>query len=177
MRRTPLVLVTLLTFACTGPDDPAGGPMAPDDAPVQTDSTVYHLRHVDGEYDAWAAATYTNRTGAPVYFARCSGAATGPLFYLRRTGADSARSSFIGEGWACVGGVPTGMVLPGASLSTRVWLGSTDSPNAQPPIRSDERVGSFRVEFLLCARAETDSDNCRPVPPPARQSNAFEVRF
>ena len=59
----------------------------------------------------------------------------------------------------------------------RVWLGSTESPNANPPIRPSERVGRFRVEVELCAAAVEDSDFCVPVPQAQRQSNAFDVVF
>jgi hypothetical protein len=148
-----------------------------DASPVQTDSLQYHLRKVPGAYDAYATATYVNRTGGPVYFARCGSAATGPLFYLRRSGPDSTAAAFIGAVWACVGGVPTGTLAPGEALSVRVWLGSTESPNANPPIRPSERVGRFRVEFALCAAPAADSDYCVPVPQAQRQSNAFDVLF
>jgi hypothetical protein len=73
--------------------------------------------------------------------------------------------------------VPTGVVPPGGTLAARVWLGSLESPHAVPPIRPEERVGRFRIEFRLCAAPEADSDYCKLLPRAARESNEFEVRF
>jgi len=142
-----------------------------------TDAAVYTLAREDGGYAATALATYTNSTGRPVYYRRCTRESTGPMYGLRRTGEDSTARSFVLAVWACVGGVPTGRVLPGGSLSARVSLGSTDSPQAQPPITPEERVGQFRIEFALCAQHADDSDDCEALPQSARESNAFELRF
>lgn len=145
--------------------------------PVLTDAPSYTLEREDGGYTAEALATYTNSTGRPVYYQRCTREFTGPINWLRRTGADSTARSFVGGAWACVGGVPTGRVLPGGSLSARVFLGSTDSPQAHPPIAPEERVGRFRIEFALCSQHADDSDDCEALPQAARESNAFELRF
>jgi hypothetical protein len=118
--------------------------------------------------------TPTDRT---VFYQRCVRESTGPIYWLRRTGPDSNASAFVGGAWACVGGVPTGRVRPGETLTARVWLGSTDSPHAQPPITPAQRVGQFRIEFALCAEYADDSDECVALPAAARESNAFEVRF
>jgi hypothetical protein len=99
------------------------------------------------------------------------------MYGVRRTGEDSTARSFVLAVWACVGGVPTGRIPPGGSLSARVSLGSTDSPHAQPPIAPEERVGRYRIEFALCAQPAGDSDDCEALPQAARESNAFEVRF
>lgn len=148
-----------------------------DDSPIHTDSLVYHLRALPGEYDASAVATYTNRTGAPVHFARCTRESTEPISRLRRSGPDSTIGIAGGIDWACIGGVSTGVVPPGGRLTARVWLGSLESPHAVPPIRPGEGVGRFRIEFRLCAAPEADSDDCKLLPSTARRSNEFEVRF
>ena len=176
----PLVAAAL---ACGGTDvGPEAGPedfaLPPGAAsPIVTDASAYTLTKVPGGYDAFAEAVYTNRAGRTVYYQRCLGDSEGPIYWLRRTGPDSTAPSFAGSAWACVGGVPTGRVRPGEALRARVWLGSTDSPNARPPISPAERVGRFRIEFALCTGPEADSDDCEPLPAPARESNAFEVRF
>ena len=166
-------------FACGGsnvaPEDfvlPPGAPPA-----VRTDAGVYVLARVDGGYEAEALATYTNTTSRIVYYQRCTREYPGPIYGLRRTGPDSTARTFLGTVWACVGGVPTGRVLPDATLSARVSLGSTDSPSAQPPITPGERVGRFRIEFSLCAQYADDSDDCVALPQAARESNAFELHF
>ena len=181
----PRYLVTLIAIplgfalACSGsnlgPEDFVVPPGSP--PPIVTDAAVYVLEDQDGGYAAEALATYTNSTGRPVYYQRCTPDITGPIHWLRRTGADSTARVFAGDVWACVGGVPTGRILPGESLSARVSLGSTDSPLAQPPIASGERVGQFRIEFALCAQPANDSDACQALPQAARESNPFEVRF
>jgi hypothetical protein len=148
-----------------------------DASPVQTDSLIYHLRRTPGEFSAYVSAVYRNTTADPVYFARCNPAATGPMFWSRRTGPDSTRSFFTDWGWACVGGVPTGTLMPGDSLIVSVRFGSVDQPMMQPPLQPDELVGDFRVQLLLCVRPEQDSDHCSPSPQAQRSSNAFSVRY
>jgi hypothetical protein len=174
-----LIVIPLAgTLACggstVGPEDFTVPPGAA--PPVVTDAAVYTLEHQDGGYVAEAVATYTNSTGRLVYYQRCTPEDTGPINWLRRTGEDSTARVSVGGAWACVGGVPTGQVLPGESLSARVSLGSTDSPQARPPITPEERVGRFRIEFALCARHADDSDNCEALPQAARESNAFDLR-
>ena len=181
MRNDTLVLGLALAAAVAcgstdvDPGDFTPAPGAP--APISTDAPVYTLTKVSGGYDAEALAVYTNTTGRTVYFARCTSEARGPLFFVRRTGADSTAASFVGGIWACVGGVPTGRVRPGGSLSARVWLGSTDSPNARPPITMADRIGQFRIAFQLCAEPAADSDECVLLPAAARESNEFELRL
>lgn len=176
-----LMLACAVSASCSGHREIAGVPddasLTRDASPVQTDSVLYHLRKVPGMYDAYVVATYVNRTGSPVYYARCMPGNTGPLFALRRTGPDSTARSFIGADWACVGGVPTGVLPAGEALGLRVWVGSTESPNANPPVAPSERVGRFRVLLALCAAPVTDSDRCAPLPLAQGQSNAFEVTF
>lgn len=175
--------ISAAVLACASAREvPTAGPsgaqiVSRDDSPIQTDSLVYHLRTLPGKYDASAVATYTNRTGAPVHFARCTRDSTGPIHRLRRSGPDSTIGIAGGTDWACVGGVPTGVVPPGGRLTARVWLGSWESPHAVPSIRPEQRVGRFRIEFRLCTAPEADSDDCKLLPRAARQSNEFDVVF
>jgi hypothetical protein len=142
-----------------------------------TDASIYTLTRVDGGYEAEALAVYTNSTGRPVYYARCKPESSRPMYGVRRTGPDSTAPAFVGGVWACVGGVPTGRVDPGETLSARVWLGSWDSPEAQPPITDAMRAGRFRIVFALCTSHVDDSDGCEPLPAAAAESNAFEIRL
>lgn len=171
----PLSAVLACSASVVGPEDFMLPPGAP--PPVVTDAVVYTLIHEPGGYAATALATYTNTTGRPVYYQRCTRESTGPIYGLRRTGKDSTARSFVFAVWACVGGVPTGRIPPGGSLSARVSLGSTDSPHAQPAIAPEERVGRFRIEFALCAHPANDSDDCEALPQAATESNTFELRF
>jgi hypothetical protein len=112
-----------------------------------------------------------------VYFARCTGSDTLPIFYPRRTGADSTRRFFTDWAWACVGGVPTGTIAPGASVTVSVPFGSIDQPNMQPPLKPEDMIGEFRVVFLLCNAPVSDSDRCAAAPVQTEQSNAFSVHY
>jgi hypothetical protein len=173
MIRSALIWTSFLgVAACTAPDLgpeafalPPGAP-----PPVVTDSLAYTLVHVPGAYRATALATYVNHTGHPVYFARCRANSVGPLTSVRRTGLDSTNAAIVGGVWACVGGVPTGLIARNGSVTTTVDLGSSDSPNAQPPVPLAERTGTFRIELALCARYASDSDHCTPLPQAARES-------
>lgn len=152
-------------------------PVVRDQSPVQTDSLSYGLVRRPGEYRAYVLATYRNTTSTPVYFARCGGRDTYPMFGIARTGADSLRRYFSDWAWACVGGVTNGMLAPGMSMTVRVTLGSVDQPSMQPPLRAEDMIGQFRVELSLCASRVSDSERCTPVPQAARRSNAFVVHY
>ena len=148
-----------------------------DDSPVQTDSLVYHLKRFPSEYRAYVMATFTNNSAAPVYFARCDRRSTTPMFGVRRTGPDSTAKLFSDFAWACVGGVPTGEIPVGGSITVRVPVGSVDQPAMQPPLKREELVGFMRVELSLCKSSLADSDYCDPLPQAKRSSNAFQVRY
>jgi len=175
--------VRLLGFAATYAAALAGcrsavdADLTRDDWPVQTDAVVYTLTREPGAWRAYALATYRNTTGISVAFARCMPSDTLPMFGLRRTGADSSRQLFVDGAWACVGGVPTDSLAPGAAVTVRVALGSMDQPAMQPPLQTDWLIGRMRVQLALCRRQVAASDDCDPVPQAQSQSNAFEVRF
>lgn len=149
---------------------------ARDDSPIQTDALVYRLRRIPGGYDATAIASYTNRTGQPVYFARCDPTSTLPIHFVVREPPDET-PSVVGAVWACVGGVPTGVIAPDSGVTVEVWLGSLDSPNAQPPIRPEERVGLFRIVFQLHHVPGVDPDAETLLPLEERRSNVFRISF
>ena len=150
---------------------------AREDAPIQTDSLVYHLKRVPSAYRAYVVATFRNRSASTVYFARCNRQSTTPMFGVRRTGIDSTAWLFSDVAWACVGGVPTGELAPGDSVTIRVTLGSGDQPAMQPPLRPEHLVGLMRAELSLCRKYSPDSDDCEALPQTERSSNAFLVRY
>ena len=179
-RRRLLIACILLSPACVDgrvPSPLSDGPPARDDSPVQTDSVVYHLQRRASEYRAYVSATFTNRTASPVYFARCNPESTTPMFGIGRTGADSTKAFFSDIAWACVGGVPTGKIVPGGSAAVRIPIGSVDQPAMQPPLTPEQLVGLLRVNLLLCRRYSEDSDFCDAMPEAQRISNAFLVTY
>jgi hypothetical protein len=99
------------------------------------------------------------------------------MFGMSRTGADSTRRFFVDWAWACVGGVPTGVIAPGDSVTVRAPFGSVDQPNMQPPLQAEELVGLFRIYLHLCAKYDSDSDECELLPASERRSNAFLVHY
>ena len=153
-----------------------GGLPVRDASPIQTDSVVYRLIHLPGEYRAYVNATYRNTSGGPVYFAKCSNKSTGPIFSVGRTGPDSLRTYMQDFAWACVGGAPMGIIANGDSVVLRVPVGSSDQPRMQPPLQAEDLIGLLRVNLLLC-RAAANSDDCQTLPRSQRQSNAFLVKY
>jgi hypothetical protein len=172
---------TIALSACAAAQSasgPSGSAKPPwDSSPVQTDSLVYHLRREPSEYRATVTAVYRKRGPGAVYFARCNPASAGPMYNVRRTGADSSRRFFTSWAWACVGGVPTGTVQPGDSIVVQVRVGSLDQPGMRPPLQPADLTGDLRVELALCTRPETNSDHCSAPPQGQRSSNAFSVRY
>jgi hypothetical protein len=148
-----------------------------DSSPLQTDSLIYHLRRLPGQYRAYVTATFHNRTASPIYFARCNRESTTPMFGLRRTGADSARVLFSDFAWACVGGIPTGSIAVGDSVIVKVPAGSLDQKAKQPPLMPEHIVGLMRIELSLCQKSSSDSDYCDQISQAQRSSNAFLVTY
>jgi hypothetical protein len=169
----------LVGIGCSGTtriEAPASA-LTGDDSPAQTDALTYKLLRGVGEWRAHVTVTYYNRTDHPVYYARCGIGVDTPMYGLVRTGADSNRTLFTDWAWACVGGVPTGSIAPGGSVTVQVPLGSVDQPNMQPPLKPEWLTGLMRVQFALCRTFNKDSDYCDPLPQVERRSNAFEVTF
>ena len=113
-----LIVIPLAgTLACgastVGPEDfvlPLGAP-----PPVVTDAAVYTLEDQDGGYVAEAVATYTNSTGRPVYYQRCT-----PEFTGRSPGCDGlGRTAPLACLWAARGRA-SGASLPGGFCRVRV---------------------------------------------------------
>jgi hypothetical protein len=172
---TVAIVVALLSSACGAAR--IADPSVVRGEPIRTDAVEYHLIRMPGEYRTYVTATYTNRTSQPVYFARCTPADARPMFSVRRTGADSTRTFFTDWAWACVGGVPTGKIDPGASVAVRVPFGSVDQPAMQPPLKAGDLAGTFRIVLSLCRDFVSDSDACAPVGDAERISNAFVVSY
>ncbi|MGH7650708.1 MAG: hypothetical protein ACREMS_02595 [Gemmatimonadaceae bacterium] len=174
-RRFVLVLIGwTLTSACST-DRNITGPSR-DDSPVQTDAVTYRLERLPSAYRAYVTATFVNRSASPVYFGRCNPQSTGPMYGLRRTGADSTAALFYDWAWACVGSVPAGEIPVGGSVTVRVPVGSVDQPSMQPPLRPEELVGLMRVELSLC-KDYSDSGDCVPLAQNLSSSNAFLVTY
>ena len=183
--RLTSLLASCIVLACEDPAEPVvpppppppppGPPLVRDASPIQSDSLVYTLKSSPGVYEAWGSFSYTNTTGHTIYFARCFSNSTVPLANIRRSEVDTLLRSAVNVIWACVGGVPSGELAPGATVTIPLFLGSAVSPQAYPPTYAYERVGRFRVSFMLCSALGIDG--CPLLPQPERQSNAFEVRF
>lgn len=180
MRRR-LGALLLAALACAEPTETVvPDPDLPtrDQSPMQTDQLTYQLVRGESEFRTIVRAKYVNTTGAPVYYARCLSNSTGPMFHRARTGPDSTRRFFTdSDTWACVGGVPTGVIAPGDSVEVTVPFGSFDQPRMQPPLEPEDMVGLFRVYLSLCETFEADSDDCRPSPAAQRRSNAFLIHY
>ena len=141
---------------------------------MRTDSRVYHLVRGDRDYRATVTASYVNRTGAPVHFARCTSDWSTPKFGIARTGRDSTAPLLTCLAWACVGGVPTGVIAPGDRVTIRALLGGMDQT---PPADSAFYVGRMRIHLELCRRHSGDSDRCERLPASESRSDAFTVRY
>jgi hypothetical protein len=148
-----------------------------DASPLQTDSVSYKLVRKPHEHSTVIVGTFRNTTELPVYFQRCMPRDSTPMFNIGRTGPDSARSFFVDWAWACVGGVPTGILAPGQSVTIRARVGSVDQPSMQPPLKPGELVGLLRIRLVLCAHFRDDSDDCERLPDPFGRSNAFLVHY
>ena len=174
-----LAILLLGTLSCAGhdlgPSDFLLPPGAP--APVMLDAAVYTLTRVPGGYDATAVASYTNQSGHRIYYRRCLPTSATPTFSLVQTAGTTIAPSVVGAPWACVGDVPTGTLAPHATIAVRVALGSSDSPEAEPPVQPDQRTGYFRVLLDLCMTPASNSSDCDPLPSSARESEVFELRL
>ena len=171
VHRVALEVLLITMVACS---DSGTAPGLDSDAPIQTDALSYQLRREPGGYEAEAVAVFVNRSSAEVHFRRCTSGSGGPMHFVVREPPDRTRT-FVGGAWACIGGAPSGRLAVGDSLVATVWLGSLESPRANPPILMEHRTGSFRIFFDLCVSAVADSDDCQLVPPEQRRSNLFQI--
>ena len=179
--RHVLVLIAMAAGGCSraAVDAPvvSPGPLR-DASAVATDTTVYWLHDAGGALIARATATYVNRTAERVYFGRCMPNDAFPMYWFRRTGADSLKVTEFGSAWACVGGVSPGVVEPGATLSFQLLLYARADYNGQPPPNPAARVGLFRAELpLVRCTGGALGTGCTMLAQPDRQTNAFDVRF
>ena len=175
--RVVVIAVGLVTTAAGCNDITALSAPPRDASPLQTDSVSYKLVRTPHEFSAVVTGTFRNTTEAPIYFKRCMPRDSTPMFRLGRTGPDSTRPFFVDWAWACVGGVSTGVLQPGQSVTIRARVGSVDQPSMQPPLRPHELVGLLRIRLSLCARFVEDSDYCDELPHPHGRSNAFLVHY
>ena len=154
--------------------DPVGPPR--DDSPLQTDQTAYRLHRNGEQLDAEAVVTITNSSLNDIHYARCGGFGPDekPMFAVFRNAPDETRSE-VGVSYGCSGGVPSGRIAPGETVEATVWLGSHDSPNANPPVLMEHRIGIFRIRARFCEEAVEESGDCVDTPLETRQSNAFEI--
>lgn len=148
---------------------------AEDTKAVYTDSASYTLRRVAGGFDAVAKVVYVNRSSKPEHFLRCDPRSTGPRYSLQRVNPDTG-FFFVGGIWACVGGVPTGVLAPGDSMLLSVSLSSSDSPHAQPPITMGQRTGTFKIVVPLCKTPVAELKECPNGDYELRASNTFVLR-
>jgi hypothetical protein len=169
--KTPIQLM-LAALIATGCESATSPPINVDQ--VRTDSLTYHLERVAGGYGAVAMVTYTNSGPDPVFFARCGPSSTSPTYSVVRS-KNPTLWSVVGHVWGCPGGVPTGRLDPGETLNIEVWLGSADSPRANPPVLMEHRVGTFRIHLDLCGAHEAESTDCTLLSEDALASNEFEI--
>jgi hypothetical protein len=121
-------------------------------------------------------ARYTNRTGAPVYFNRCTDEYDTPIFWFFRVGPDSTRTFFVDWRWPCVGSVPAGVIQPGEHITVTARFGSYAQPFMQPPLLLEHLVGRLRIYLSLCAQP-AEIEPCQPLPFEERLTNAFEIGY
>ena len=171
IRRVALKVLLITMVAC---GDSGTAPNQDGAAPIKMDALSYQLSRAPFGFDAEAVAVFVNRSSADVHFKRCTPAWDVPTYWVIREPPDTTLT-FVGGAFACVGGVPTGRLAVGDSLVLAVWLGSSESPRANPPILMEHRTGLFRIFFDLCVSVVNDSDECQLVPPEKRRSNLFHI--
>ncbi len=134
-------------------------------APIQTDSSVYHVRTAGG-YQATIVLTYTNPTAAPVYIASCGGPHP-PLIEKWENGE-----------WVTAYNPPVPLcysppveIQPGQAYTYtyRVIVG-LPADNAYPKFQVSEIPGTYRLRWLLRG---PDA----PLPLEQTISNTFELRL
>jgi hypothetical protein len=164
---------------------PVGGVPVPSRgaSAAQTDRLDYVVRGGRGVYTSrpgdWVIVTFTNRTGAAVYLARCGPQDRAPLVGVGW--ADPARApgpGLDGVGAfpvACVGVAPLA-VAPGGARRDSLNIALQDRRGGAPPL--DGRAGLFRVYYrayrALDARTGLGSGS---LPVEETRSNAFRVQF
>lgn len=146
--------------------------------PVRTDEASYTLDVDEHRYLLTLEATYTNRTGATVYFERFCGNVDTPWFSLEKR---------LGDGWVTalalpcplVGGIPPIEVKPGERYTATVEAEAYRGPNVAPSFEVTPIPGRYRLVFEAYTKVDENdfyalSD---PLPVSQRVSNAFILKL
>lgn len=172
LHATLLSLLTLITCATEPHLPPESGP------PIRTDKTSYTLDVDEHRYLLTLEATYTNRTGAPVYFTRFCGNADTPWFSLDKHSRD---------GWVTALAIPCPLrggtapikVKPGERYMATVEAEAFRGPNVAPSFEVTPIPGTYRLVFDAYAKVnESDFHTLSdPLPVSQRVSNVFKLKL
>jgi hypothetical protein len=173
-RRARFVALALILVSCgdSGWPDVVNDPglVGPQ---VHTDSTQYQMTAVTGGISESVRVVYTNVLQRPVYFERCFPGDSRPMYDVVRAGPDSLTPLELRYVWGCVGGAPTGAVMPGATVSFDLDLTTFDDPHT--PVSITERSGSMQIVLRLCSGHRPESGDCDLLDRSYRESNLFTL--
>lgn len=174
MIRSLVVIVlglSLVGGGCARMGDLLGLPAAdragpqPNGPPIQTDSSVYHVRTAGG-YQATIGLTYTNPTGEPVFIAACHNPHP-PLMEKWEDG--QWVTAYNPPVLMCI--TPPVVIEPRQSYSyTYRIVAGLPHDNAYPKFEVSEIPGTYRLRWLLRG---PDA----PLPLEQTISNTFELQL
>jgi hypothetical protein len=158
-RPLALGLALALTACGDGESEIYSGPF-PRAYFARTDSSTYQMTGAGGSAEEVVQVTYTNLYSAPIFYARCTPGSDVPRYSLIRPAVDSGVPIYRDEVPTCVGGVSTGKLEEGESITFSVSF--TSSTESGGPMA--ERSGRLQIVILTCQRHRSDSDHCDPRP-------------
>jgi hypothetical protein len=170
----PLTLVAFLV-ACgsaevlsTGPDFSVNG-----DAPIRTDSAIYHVRTTSNSHEVTIGVTFTNRSGGTAYIPTC------------RTTHPPVLQKWEGEQWVtvyspavldCLG--PPVVIEAGASHEYTYRVLASRRPNTYPRFETQQIGGLYRLNWHILGSWTPDGPEPGigvELPLEQRVSNTFTI--
>lgn len=175
-RLATLSAAALVLAACGSADllGVSGDPLlSGGDAPIRTDSSVYHLRTTPEAHELTIGVRFVNPTSAPAYIPTCQG--TNPPT-LERWDGEKWVTAFSPVVLLCLG--PPVVIGAGESYDYTFRVLASRRPNTYPRFEVAEIPGTYRLVWGILGSWRPDGPEPGigdPLPLAQRVSNTFTI--
>lgn len=150
-----------------------GEPPSLSGAPIQTDSTVYHLRTTENAHELTIRLNYTNPTGSPVYIPTCH---TPHPPVLEKWQGDKWVTAYSPVVLLCLG--PPVVIGAGEVYAYTYRVSASRRPNTLPRFAVAEIPGTYRLVWHILdtwTPQGSEPGLGRELPLEQRVSNTFRI--
>ena len=145
------------------------------DAPIQTDSSVYHVRTTEYFHEIVMNLSYANPTGGKVYIPTCHG--PHPPALQKRVGEQWV-TAYAPVVLLCLG--PPVIIEPGETYRYNYRVMAAHRPNTVPRFEVDEIPGTYRLVWHMLGTWTPNGPEAglgEELPLEQRVSNTFRIEM